>query len=84
VVRRQSQQARHLHAPTSDVPFYWLLPMRVKRLSQNKEKNLPQTKLGPARAAHIVTLFAYLINRISSIAYLATRIWLYQRRAPSQ
>jgi len=29
---------------------------------------LPQTKLGPARAAYIVTLIAYLINRISSIA----------------
>jgi len=40
VVRRQGQQARHLHTPTPDAPFYWLLPMRVKLLSQNKEKKI--------------------------------------------
>jgi hypothetical protein len=60
VVRRQGQQARHLHAPTPLAPFYWLLPMRVKLLSQNKEKKFCR-KTGWPRPRR-----ADLINRISS------------------
>jgi len=39
-----------MHAPTSDAPFYWLLPMRVKLLSHNKAKKFA----GPFWRRHYV------------------------------
>jgi hypothetical protein len=41
---------------TPNAPFYWLLLMRVKLLSKNKEKNLPQNRLDPAPAALISSI----------------------------
>ena len=54
--------------PTPEAKYYWLLPMRVKLLSQNKEKKLPQSQLDSAPAARIPWLLSYESHSAATIS----------------
>ena len=63
----------HTHT-TPEATFYWLLPMWVKLLSQNKEKKLPQSRLDPAPAVRIPWLLSNEFHSAAPISqsHLAT------------